>query len=262
MKIWWQNSSPVHATKECAGFLEALTQHLNSVKRKETQISFNSVEKGSLDLHFNSTVALNTFGPGGVLNRLIQAEREGYDAVAVGCFLDPALDEARELIDIPIFSLAETSMHVACMLGSKFSGIAFADKQAQYYDGLARKYGLESRAVPFVSLGTDLAQVFGKGFSDPSEMMDLFKNCVKKLVAAGAEVILPACGAVSMLVVKEKITEMEGALILDVNGLLLKITEAMVDFYKLTGVSRSRTLLYKKPAREKIEQILRIYNFK
>jgi hypothetical protein len=93
-------------------------------------------------------------------------------------------------------------------------------------------------------------------------MVDLFRKSVKKLAEAGAEVILPACGAVGMLVVREKITEMEGALILDVNGLLLKITEAMVDFYKLTGVSRSRKLLYQKPASEKIEQILSLYNFK
>jgi Asp/Glu/hydantoin racemase len=258
MKIWWQNSSPVHATKECAGFLESLTQHLNSVKREDTQISFNSVEKGSLDLHFNSTVALNTFAPGGVLDQLIQADREGYDAVAIGCFLDPALQEARELTEIPILSLAETSMHMACMLGSKFSGIAFADKQAQYYDALVRKYGLESRAVPFVSLGTDLKQVF----SNPTELMDLFRKLVKKLSAAGAEVILPACGALGMLTVREKITEMEGMLILDVNALLLKITEAMVDFHKLTGVVRSRKLLYQKPTPESVKQMLKIYNLK
>jgi Asp/Glu/hydantoin racemase len=144
------------------------------------------------------------------------------------------------------------------MLGSKFSGIAFADKQAQYYDALVRKYGLESRAVPFVSLGTDLKQVF----SNPTELMDLFRKLVKKLSAAGAEVILPACGALGMLTVREKITEMEGMLILDVNALLLKITEAMVDFHKLTGVVRSRKLLYQKPTPESVKQILKIYNLK
>ncbi len=258
MRIWWQNSSPVHVSKECSGFLESMTKHLNSIKRPETQISFNSVEKASFDLHFNFTVALNTFAPGGLLNKILQANKEGYDAVAVGCFLDPGLQEARELIDIPIFSLAETSMHMACMLGDKFSGVAFADKQAQFYDALARKYGLESRAVPFASLGTDLRQVF----SDPIKLKEAFRKCVKELAAAGAEVILPACGALGMLTVNEKITEMEGVLILDVNGLLLKITEAMVDFYKMTGVIRSRKLLYQRPKMEIMAQILKNYDYK
>jgi len=260
MKIWWQSSTAIH-TKELTDYREALTKHLNSVKRDDTEISVNGVEKGSLDLHFNSTVALNSFAPGGVLDKLIQADRGDYDAAAIGCFLDPALQEARELTEIPIFGLAETSIHMACMLGNRFSGIAFCDKQAQYYDAVVQKYGLESRALPFASLGIDLEQV-QKGFSDPTEMMDLFSKSIKKLSQAGAEVILPACGCVNTIVVREKITEMEGMLILDINALLLKITEAMSDFYKLTGLSRSRKLLYQKPTAKNIHEILEIYNFK
>jgi len=260
MRIWWQTSTSIQ-NKELTGYREALMKHLNSVKREDTEISFNGVEKGSLDLHFNSTVALNSFAPGGVLDKLIQADREGYDAAAIGCFLDPALQEARELTDIPIFGLAETSIHMACMLGNRFSGIAFCDKQAQYYDAVVRKYGLESRALPFASLGMDLEQV-QKGFSDPGTIMDPFRECLKKLSEAGAEVILPACGCVNTIVVREKITEMEGMLIPDINALLLKVTEAMADFYKLIGISRSRKLLYQKPTAANIKEILNIYNFK
>ena len=260
MKIWWQSSTMIH-TPELTGYREALTKHLNSVKRADTEISVNGVDRGSLDLHFNFTVALNSFAPGGVLDKMIQADRQGYDAVAIGCFLDPALQEGREVTDIPIFGLAETSMHMACMLGTKFSGIAFCDKQAQYYDAVARKYGLEDRAVPFASLGIDLTEV-QEGFSDPGRMMDLFRKSLKQLASSGAEVILPACGCVNTIVVNEKITEMEGMLILDINALLLKITEAMVDFYRLTGASRSRKLLYQKPMKEGMKQILQLYNFK
>src|SRR4030042_4348328 len=260
MKIWWQSSTSIH-TKELTDYREALTRHLNSVKRSDTVVSVNGVQEGSLDLHFNSTVALNSFAPGGVLDKLIQADREGYDGVAIGCFLDPALQEARELTNIPIFGLAETSLHMACMLGNRFSGIAFCDKQAQYYDAIVRKYGLESRAVPFASLGIDLEEV-QKGFSDPSKIMDPFRKCLKQLAQSGAEVILPACGWGNTIVVREKIREMEGLLILDINALLLKVTEAMADFYKLTGVSRSRTLLYQKPTAENIKKILKVYKLK
>ena len=136
MKIWWQSSTSIN-TKELTPYREALTKHLNSVKRPDTEISVYGVDRGSLDLHFNFTVALNSFAPGGVLNKMVQATGEGYDGAAIGCFLDPALQEAREITGIPIFGLAETSMHMACMLGRKFSGIAFSDKQAQFYDALA-----------------------------------------------------------------------------------------------------------------------------
>jgi allantoin racemase len=260
MRIWWQSSTMIH-TKELTGYREALTKHLNSVKRPDTEISINGVDRGSLDLHYNFTVALNSFAPGGVLNKMVQAEREGFDAAAIGCFLDPGLQEAREITNIPIFGLAETSMHMACMLGTKFSGIAFSDKQAQYYDSVARGYGLEDRAVPFASLGIDLTEV-QKGFENPGRMMDLFRKALKGLAGSGAEVILPACACVNTIVVNEKITEMEGMLILDINALLLKITEAMADFRRLTGANRSRKLLFQMPMQEGLKHILQLYNFK
>ncbi len=143
----------------------------------------------------------------------------------------------------------------------KFSGIAFSDKQAQFYDSLAQRYGFGDRAVPFASLGVDLTAV-QKAFTDPGWMMDLFRKCLKQLAGSGAEVILPACACVNTIVVNEKITEMEGMLILDINALLLKVTEGMADFYKLTGAGRSRKLLYLKPGSEDLKYILQLYNFK
>jgi predicted transcriptional regulator len=67
---------------------------------------------------------------------------------------------------------------------------------------------------------------------------------------------------VNTIVVNEKMTEVEGMLILDINALLLKVTEAMAGFYKLYGVSRSRKLLYQKPVDENLSQILKTYRFK
>jgi hypothetical protein len=50
-----------------------------------------------MDLHYNAVVAMNSYGPGGVLNKIMQAADQGYDAVAIGCFLDknapPSPDE-------------------------------------------------------------------------------------------------------------------------------------------------------------------------
>ena len=107
---------------------------MNELKRSDVEIHINGVDDGSMDLHYNAVVAVNNFGPGGVLNKIMQAADQGYDAVAIGCFLDPAMQEAREVVSIPVIGLGETSMLMACMYGYKFSGIAFHAKQAQYYD--------------------------------------------------------------------------------------------------------------------------------
>ena len=260
IKIWWQSSTPI-AQPHMADYRNALTAHLEAVRRPDAEVHVNGVDGGSLDLHYNAVVALNSFQPGGILDKLLQAERQGYDAAAIGCFLDPALHEARELVRIPVFGLGETSMLMACMFGARFSGVAFHDKQAQYYDRKAYEYGLRDRHIPFGSMKMDLAQV-QQGFTDPAALTETFLAEAKRLAALGAEVILPACACVNAIVHKQKIAEVDAALVLDCNAVLLKTTEAMADLTKRVGLQASRRLLYARPTSGELEQYLRTYGLR
>ncbi|MSP31595.1 MAG: hypothetical protein EXR03_02075 [Pseudolabrys sp.] len=258
MKIWWQSSTPIHRLHD---YRNTLTANLNSLKRPDTEVHVNGVDNGSMDLHYNAIVAINSFAPGGVLNKMIQAEEQGYDAVAIGCFLDPAMQEARELLKIPVFGLGETSMLAACMYGHKFSGIAFHSKQAQYYDRKAFEYGLASRHVPFGELGIDFNEV-QNAFTSPGKMREHFIKEARRLAAQGAEVILAACATVNAIIRRENINEVDGALVLDCNAVLLKMTEAMAELSRDIGLSASQRLLYQRPKRAAVEEWKRIYNFR
>lgn len=200
MKIWWQSSTPIHRLHD---YRNTLTAHLDSIKRPDTEIYINGVDNGSMDLHYNAIVAMNSFAPGGVLNKMIQAGEKGYDAIAIGCFLDPAMQEAREVVPIPVFGLGETSMLAACMYGHKFSGVAFHAKQSQYYDRKAFEYGLGSRHIPFGDLGIDFNEV-QNAFSSPGEMRERFISEARRLAAQGAEVILAACATVNAIIRREE----------------------------------------------------------
>lgn len=258
MKIWWQSSTPIHRLHD---YRTALTAHLDSVKRPETEIHINGVDDGSMDLHYNAVVAINSYGPGGVLNKIIQAADQGYDAVAIGCFLDPAMQEARELVSIPVLGLGEASMLMACMYGYKFSGVAFHSKQSQYYDRKAFEYGLSSRHVPFGSLGIDFNEV-QNAFTSPGQMTETFVKEARRLAAQGAEVILAACATVNAVIRREKITEVDGALIMDCNAVLLKTTEGMAELARSAGLRTSRRLLYQGPARQALDGWMKTYGFR
>jgi Asp/Glu/hydantoin racemase len=214
-----------------------------------------------MDLHYNAVVAMNSYGPGGVLNKIVQAAEEGYDAVAIGCFLDPAMQEAREIVPIPVFGLGETSMLMACMYGYKFSGVAFHAKQSQYYDRKAQEYGLGSRHVPFGSLGIDFNQV-QKAFTDPAEMKNTFVREARRLAAEGAEVILAACATVNAIVRSQGIREVDGALVMDCNAVLLKTTEAMAELSRAIGLRASQRLLYQRPSGQALTDWMRTYGFR
>ena len=51
----------------------------------------------------------------------LRAEKEGYDAFVLGNIFDPGLHELRELLNIPVLGLCESSVHVACLMGATFS---------------------------------------------------------------------------------------------------------------------------------------------
>src|SRR5512146_1054506 len=249
MKIWWQSSTPIHRLHD---YRTTLTGHLNELKRQDTEIRVSGVDDGSMDLHYNAVVAINSYGPGGVLNKIIQAADQGYDAVAIGCFLDPAMQEAREVVQIPVLGLGETSMLIACMYGHKFSGVAFHAKQSQYYDRKAFEYGLAARHVPFGELGIDFNEV-QNAFTDPARMTETFITEARRLAAQGAEVILAACATVNAIIRRENIREVDGALVLDCNAVLLKVTESMADLAHSIGLRASQRLLYQRPDRRSLE---------
>ncbi|MEE9610555.1 MAG: aspartate/glutamate racemase family protein [Desulfatiglandales bacterium] len=55
------------------------------------------------------------------------------------------MHEAREMCSFPVFGVFETSAHVACMLGDRFSGVAMDEKQASLYNRKVREYGVKEK---------------------------------------------------------------------------------------------------------------------
>src|SRR5215469_17312685 len=56
-----------------------------------------------------------------ILDNGLRAEREGYDAFLIGNIFEPGLHALRELLNIPVLGLCEASVHLACLMGLRFS---------------------------------------------------------------------------------------------------------------------------------------------
>ena len=61
------------------------------------------------------------------LDMIMQCENEGYDAAIIGCFGDPGLEAARELVSMPVVGPCESSMLLAASLGHKYSVLTIFD---------------------------------------------------------------------------------------------------------------------------------------
>jgi allantoin racemase len=99
-------------------FNEAVKREMESYAFEETKIDVVHLDKGtaSIEGFYDEVLA----GPD-ILDKTRQAEVEGYDGVIIDCFGDPAVKAAREFVDIPVLGGFESAIHLAMILGQRFS---------------------------------------------------------------------------------------------------------------------------------------------
>lgn len=255
-RILWQSSTAISGFPE---YKKAIETHAAKILSPDFELTVRGVKSGTSDLHFLAFDFLNNFQ---LFESVFAAEKEGYDAVAIGCSLDPILDELREVVDIPVLSLGEAGMLTACMLGKYFSMITYADPaRLKFFNNLAGKYGLSDRTSGFTSFDLPLDDL-AKGFENPEPVLEGFRNASRKAVEKGAEVIVPGCGVLNLIVANANLAQIEGAAVLDVSGALMKLTEMMVVLKEVSGTRISRKGYYEAPPKSLIAEVMGIYGVK
>lgn len=87
------------------------------------------------------------------IETIVEAEKDGYDAVVVGCALDPGVVEARELVKIPVLGCYQVTLHFAAILGNRLTVIVPSGRYGiRMQKQNAKRYGFENvlfRSVRF-----------------------------------------------------------------------------------------------------------------
>lgn len=110
----------------------------------------------------------DAFAAPGIVAAAIQAEKEGVHAVMVDCMGDPGLEAAREAVAIPVFGPCETSVHVAAMLGHKFSVVTITDSVRPIFENLAKVYGVTSKLASVRTTGIGVLEIE----QNPNHLLD------------------------------------------------------------------------------------------
>lgn len=254
MRILWQSSTPV---QEYPAYVDAITSHARSVLGDRAALTVRGVEYGTRLRFYKSFDFLNNAQ---LFDSVVRAEREGYDAVALGCFLDPLLDELREIVDIPVLGLAETAMLIACMHGRRF-GILSHNRHLndKFYAELVRRYGLGERAGPLIHFDLPFDEM-ARGLSADADLcMARVREAARRAIAGGADCLLLGCGLLNMIVVRSGVTEVDGAPIIDGSGVLMKLAQAMVELRRISGLRVSRVGYFERPNAGDIDDVLKLY---
>lgn len=251
MRIWHQSFTDLDRVPL---YRRTLTEHAACVADPGTAIRIHGLQPGTYGERLAPIDAIRHpyiefLGQTQICEAALVAEREGYDAMALGCFYDPGLRLARSLVDIPVVGLSETCMLVACSLGRRFSLVALNDDQRTQHEDLAESYGLRSRLANAVAMQPGVDEYLLEADDDVTEpVVAGFRNACRRALEAGAEVIIPGDGVLNEFLYRRGLLEMEGMPIMDALGVLFRYAIFMAGARDKIGLTASRRLHYAKPS--------------
>ena len=181
------------------------------------------------------------------------AEREGFDALSIGCYLDTGLKFARSLVDIPVVTITETSMLVSCSLGRRFSIVTIDPFMVDHFRSLVKEYGLAERVSSILSMDPPIEEFEMEGEGRQAE--ERFLASCRKAIDEGADVIIPGEGVLNEFAYSRGIASCDGVPVLDGNAAVWQYAILMAGLHQKNGLTVSRKLSYPKPSREALDSI-------
>jgi len=189
------------------------------------------------------------------IKNAIRAEREGFDAFVHITTVDAGYHEIRELVDIPVVFMLESSVHFAMTLAPKFAFFTHNNLILAQLERLTKQYGLGEHMVPGGYLEGLSYLTFGDMYGHPEKYIDTITQKAREIIANGAGVLIPAALPLGVWLVKQGLTEIDGACILDGFGYIVKLGELMVDLKKI-GIKSSK---YGPPQKDMLEAMQKLY---
>ena len=165
-------------------------KNANKLKEEGTVVDYHLLYKGITDTDHLAWEALNVWNMFELFEAIRDLKKQDYDAVVIHCYSDPHLTACRQIMDIPVVGVVQTSMMMASMMGSKFGIITFAQPIIELIDDLAAKYGFKERLVRTRSTDTTNAE-FAKSYFDAHDSIASFKKVARLAIEDGAEVLIP-----------------------------------------------------------------------
>lgn len=227
-----------------ANYFPFLRSYIDDFVGPDVQVDMRGARVGRID-SYRFWESLDSVS---ILDSVLDAEQQGFDAVAIGNILDPALREARSMVDIPVLGLGETCMTSACLMGARFSLVGVNPFFGGRFEENVAKYGLKERlaGIEFMDLTPHELDACFSDESGRGRALESFQRAARKTLDRGAEVLIPAGGRITAFLNAQGVREVDGAPVLDGTATLLAMTIAAIRIRQSSGTFVSRRRLYAK----------------
>lgn len=254
MRIWWQS----FVDEQAGGpYLRHLGAYLNRMAGEDVEVTLGGMSPSARGWSRLSEMR----GAVNCVRAALTAEQEGYDAFVIGHFQEPGLAEVRSTVGIPVIGLGESvilwSSHLGRRLGLISVDSVFEAIHVEQFDRL----GLSTRLAGVRALDSTL-----KDFENAFEaagyeaLRSRFVDAAAELVAAGADVIIPAGGLFGMASAHEVDFTVDGAPVVPSVLIALEWAQMTVRVSRASGVRPSSRSSYRPAPEDAVSDFMALFD--
>src|SRR5918999_3110341 len=246
-KIWFQGATDrVHM----APYIAKVEAHLRTILDPEFSATFHTTTPPATTTHAITEfrIARN------LIRNAVEAERQGYAAMAITHFQDAGLMEVKSVVDIPVLGLGETTLLHACTLGRKLGLVTINPVFVPWHEDQVIRYGLQQRVVGVRALDAKVSD-FIDAFADKAaydSLLPKWERECRTLLEAGAHGIVPA-GRPPMMLFSG---DFEGAPVVNGITVIAKSAEMAIKLRKHGSGLVSRRSNFVKPPDKALTEFL------
>jgi len=237
---------------------EVIREMIEPVKLPDTELIVNHLDKGPDYIDYWTYTHLVTPD---VIDRVYNAEREGYHGVFVACGYEPGVRAAREVVDIPVVGAIIPTVLLAHQLGARFSVFYNSKMSSTNSWDILRGYGVDTKCVSIKSLDLSLREIM----KSPKLVDERVVEKSRVVLAEGAEVVILACTIVAAYFTGNVPTDLSKMVYLNCNICAFKYLEMLVELHQKAAIKVSRLGYYASPKddnRQDFENFRAFYGYK
>lgn len=147
----------------------------------------------------------------------------GPDAVVLAGFGRVGIDALKEALTIPVVSIAEASMAMACLLGHRFTTLTMLQQFIPYQQDLVRYYGFEAKCASVRAININVEECV----TNREQALGQLTEQIRAIVSEDrAEVVILACAGLCGY--DEALSRLAGIPVLDPAAVGVKVAESLV----------------------------------
>ena len=236
-------------------------RNFDLVRRPDTRIVSRFSNWGIVGMEGFFYPAIDLLNAQAVLQACRGAQDDGFDGILITCHGDPMLDQIRSLVDIPVVGLGEASYRLAATMGKRFGLVTISPSNIYECWHTIEKYGLNEYCAGIEATPEPPEEQPG-ALIHAGKAIESFRVAARRLIAQGAEVLIPGCGLMSPALrlapgcadqYPDGVTEVDGVPVVDVLSAGLLALENLIALRKAASPWISRAGVYRMPPASALE---------